>query len=107
MGLFKQLYKSTRLSHLLLGIVAFCVLSSVYNASAQNESKLTNIQQVVPFYQLVSKKVVTNKTLHHSYLVKSVFNPSSQAVILIEFFAKKYQFFEVSINPIRAGPLFF
>lgn len=104
MGLFKQLYKSTRLSHLLLGIVALCAFSSVCTASNPNETKLTSVQQVVPFYQLVSKKLVISKKLHHSYPLKSAFNRYSQAVTLIEFFVKKYQFLEMSGNPIRAGP---
>ncbi|MDP8051328.1 secA translation cis-regulator SecM [Pasteurella atlantica] len=107
MGLFKHIYKSTRLSHLLLGIVAICVLPSIQTVSSDNQTKSISIQQVIPFYQFASnKRSVSTKNLQHFSQLRNKFIQRLQAVTLIAFFAKKYQFIEIEANPIRAGPVF-
>ncbi len=106
MGLFKHIYKSTRFSHLLLGIVAFCAFSSVYGSANQSETKSISVQQTAHFYQLAHQHSVLRQTLQHFYPSKTKFSLGLQAVTFIPFFVKKYQHLETKANPIRAGPTF-
>ncbi len=107
MGLFKHIYKSTRLPHLLLGIVAIFALPSIQANASDSQTKSVSIQQVIPFYQFASnKRSVLTKNLQHSNQSQNKFTQRLRAVTLIAFFAKKYQFIEIEANPIRAGPTF-
>ncbi|MDP8163028.1 secA translation cis-regulator SecM [Pasteurella skyensis] len=104
MGLFRQIYKSTRLSHLLLGIVAICALPSIDANASESGSRPISVQQVIPFYQLANKRLVVTKNLQYFCQSQEQSTVRLQAVTSIEFFAKNYQLNEVTANPIRAGP---
>ncbi len=106
MGLFKHIHKSSRLSRLLLGIVAICSLPITPINANESEIKSANVQQITSFYQLANKRLVLRQQLQHFYPSETKFNFGLQTVTFSPFFAKKYQSLKTKANPIRAGPTF-
>ncbi len=104
MGLFKHIHKSSRLSRLLLGIVAICSLPMTPVSANEGEIKSVSVQQITSFYQLASKRLTLRQHLPHFYPSDTKFNFTLHKVTLTPCFIKIYDFFEIKENPIRAGP---